>query len=189
MCECGCGADAGVYSATQDGHRKGEPKRFISGHNDTGGRPPEPLEARYAVKDCGYKTPCWVWQRTIGRKGYGTIWDPGRQKLARAHRFFYERFIGPIPTGLQLDHLCRIRACVNPAHLEPVTQPTNQQRGMNAKLTREQANEIRRRGLRDADGRRQGRRSGESLNALAREFGVSWPVVKGIVSGQLWPSQ
>lgn len=49
-------------------------------------------------------------------------------RLVRAHRFSYERAVGPIPAGLQIDHLCRVRACVNPAHLEPVTCGENVRR-------------------------------------------------------------
>ena len=49
--------------------------------------------------------------------------------MAGAHRVAYELLIGPIPAGLELDHLCRNRLCVNPAHLEPVTRQTNQHRG------------------------------------------------------------
>lgn len=70
---------------------------------------------------------CVPWTRAIGADGYGRQWD-GRQ-MALAHRLVYEREVGPIPEGLQIDHLCRNRACVNPAHLEPVTQRVNILRG------------------------------------------------------------
>ncbi|MFK5284023.1 HNH endonuclease signature motif containing protein, partial [Lacticaseibacillus paracasei] len=50
-------------------------------------------------------------------------------KSQKAHRFMYERLVGPIPAGMQLDHLCRVRPCCNPAHLEPVTQRENIARG------------------------------------------------------------
>lgn len=74
-----------------------------------------------AVVDSG----CWIWtsQRTVA--GYGCFHD-GRN--IRAHRWAYEHFIGPIPAGLHLDHLCGNPACVCPEHLEPVTHKENMRR-------------------------------------------------------------
>ena len=69
---------------------------------------------------------CWEW--TGARvAGYGEFWLDGR--VQRAHRVAYEALVGPIPDGLQIDHLCRVRSCVNPAHLEPVTLAENVRRG------------------------------------------------------------
>lgn len=70
---------------------------------------------------------CWEWQAARNAGGYGTFGMGGRNWLA--HRAAYELFVGPIPAGLTLDHLCRFRACVNPAHLEPVTGRENTLRG------------------------------------------------------------
>ena len=69
---------------------------------------------------------CWVWQGTRFQSGYGAFQLDGR--LQRAHRLAYETLVGRIPDGLQLDHLCRNRPCVNPGHLEPVTPRTNVRR-------------------------------------------------------------
>lgn len=66
--------------------------------------------------------------RTISRKGYGRVWDSVRQTLGQAHRVVYEQEIGPIPEGLQLDHLCEQHACVNPGHLRPVTDGEHRER-------------------------------------------------------------
>lgn len=70
---------------------------------------------------------CWIWTGTTS-DGYGRF-APVHSQSALAHRFAYELVIGPIPEGLELDHLCRVRNCVNPAHLEPVTSRENILRG------------------------------------------------------------
>lgn len=69
-----------------------------------------------------FTSACWNWTGAIQSKGYGSF---GR-KLS--HRWAYERFVGPIPDGMQLDHTCRNTRCVNPAHLEPVSNLENQRR-------------------------------------------------------------
>lgn len=73
--------------------------------------------------------PCWVWLSGKSDSGYGTFWVGGRGgRKVQAHRFAYELTVGPIPDGLQIDHLCKTRDCVNPAHLEPVTPAVNNER-------------------------------------------------------------
>jgi hypothetical protein len=71
---------------------------------------------------------CWVWKRRPNDKGYGRTWIKGVQTYV--HRYMYEQLVGKIPTGLELDHLCRNRACANPSHLEPVTHSINVSRGL-----------------------------------------------------------
>lgn len=69
---------------------------------------------------------CWLWTGSLG-SGYGRIFVDG--KTEPAHRITYEHFVGPVPDGLELDHLCRNTRCVNPSHLEPVTHAENIRRG------------------------------------------------------------
>lgn len=71
---------------------------------------------------------CWVWTANINDGGYG-MFNPGSKRTEVAHRWAYRHMVGPIPRGLQLDHLCRNRACVNPGHLDPVTGRINVLRG------------------------------------------------------------
>lgn len=72
---------------------------------------------------------CWLWTGTWGTGGYGDFRPTRSKRMERAHRTAYRLLRGPIPEGLQLDHLCRVRCCVNPAHLEPVTSAENIRRG------------------------------------------------------------
>jgi len=70
---------------------------------------------------------CWIWLAATSQKGYGQFKLNGR--MHAAHRVSYELYRGRIPEGLGLDHLCRVRCCVNPDHLEPVTDKVNCHRG------------------------------------------------------------
>lgn len=77
---------------------------------------------------------CWTWTGTHSAAGYGTFVRDGRRQCY-AHRYSYELHCGPIPADLQIDHLCRNRGCLNPAHLEAVTQQENIRRGERANRT------------------------------------------------------
>lgn len=73
---------------------------------------------------------CWNYP-TLNEGGYGVIGMGGRgAPTRRTHRLTYESFVGTIPDGTEIDHLCRNRACCNPAHLEPVNRSTNVRRGL-----------------------------------------------------------
>lgn len=71
---------------------------------------------------------CWEWMAGACSSGYGTFSTDGKE--IGAHRWAYEHLVGPIPDSLHIDHLCRNRRCVNPDHLEPVTQMENVRRGL-----------------------------------------------------------
>lgn len=89
-----------------------------------------------------------------------------------AHRLAYERAKGPIALGAQIDHLCRVRECVNPDHLEVVTQTENVRRGNSAKLTIEEVRAI--------------RASDEKHQVLAERYGVCQSHISRIRSGKSW---
>lgn len=74
------------------------------------------------------KVACWTWMRGTSH-GYGEAFIQGRG-LVLAHRYAYEKAIGPIPENKCIDHLCRNKACINPAHLEIVTRGENVLRGV-----------------------------------------------------------
>ena len=82
-------------------------------------------------------TGCWLWTGATTPGGYGRLTVgsqiDGTRRQVRAHRRSYERLVGPIPDGLDLDHLCRTPGCVNPEHLEPVTRRENIRRGYEAR--------------------------------------------------------
>lgn len=102
-----------------------------------------PLAIRFWAK-VDYWDPdhCWLWIGARTGSGYGALHEgaPSEHQLS-AHRVSYELLVGPIPAGLTIDHLCRVKACVNPKHLEPVTQRENTMRNgsvvaLNAQKTR-----------------------------------------------------
>lgn len=83
-----------------------------------------PVLDRFMKKVTVCESGCWLWGGVVTRGGYGMFWPD--ETGTPAHRWSYEHHVGLIPQGLQIDHLCRVRRCVNPAHLEPVTAKENQ---------------------------------------------------------------
>lgn len=92
--------------------------------NPNGPLPISPLN-RYDIDNNG----CWIWNGAIHKSGYGQIKWEGKSTVA--HRVIYTIFKGEIPKGLVIDHLCNIKKCVNPEHLEAVTYAENTQRAWN----------------------------------------------------------
>ena len=82
-----------------------------------------------------FDSGCWLWRGKLKASGYGLAHFRRWPRIA--HRCVYQILVGEIPAGLELDHLCRVRNCVNPAHLEPVTRKENARRGNVGKLERE----------------------------------------------------
>jgi hypothetical protein len=116
LCECGCGQPAPIasYSNAKRGWTIGQPKRFIAGHFSR--CPATGTAADYAVDDNG----CWLWLHGLDPNGYGRMSLDRRHVMA--HRWVWERERGPLQAGVHLHHRCRTPRCVNPAHLQPLTQ-------------------------------------------------------------------
>lgn len=92
---------------------------------------------RFKKKISILENGCWNWNASKIKNGYGEFWN-GEIKML-AHRWSYEYYVGVIPDGLEIDHLCRNRACVNFKHLEPVTRSENGKRGLTGFHRREEA--------------------------------------------------
>lgn len=88
-------------------------------------------ERFWSKVDGGDVDTCWTWTGARLTNGYGSFITAWPSKTV-AHRWAYEQLVADVPAGLDLDHLCRNRACVNPWHLEPVTRKVNLARGIHA---------------------------------------------------------
>lgn len=93
------------------------------------GRTAEPLDQRI-LKMTDRSGECWLWLGSLSRQGYGRI--TVNKHYTSAHRISYETFVGSVPSGLEIDHLCRVRHCVNPKHLEAVSHTVNMRRSIEA---------------------------------------------------------
>jgi hypothetical protein len=165
LCQCGCGESVqrSLHTDSKKGTVRGEFVRFLTGHHSR----ISPLE--YIEEDRGYDTPCHIWQRAINKR-----WGYGITEGRRAHVVAWEAVNGPVPDGMDLDHLCRVRACRNPEHLEPVIRAVNIQRGDKAKLTPEIVREIRARAQK------------RNLSVLAVEYGVHPSTIRAVAHRRTW---
>jgi hypothetical protein len=174
MCQCGCGDEApkATYTHTTHGYVIDEPVLFINGHSWSGKARNEGPEF---IED---ENGCHIWQgacvysgkerHPYGRKTY-------RGKKIMAHRFYWEKEHGPIPEGLEIDHLCKQTLCVNVLHLDVVDHVKNVRRGNHTKLTSDDVMCIRKlieRGI--------------SNRAIARMYHCTEGAIRGISSGRSW---
>jgi hypothetical protein len=147
-CPCGCGNPNAGYLR---GHQNRKVKYYVD-------------------KDSG----CWIWTANLNSGGYGQLSFKGRRAQS-AHRVMYEQLRGPIPEGLDLDHICRRRNCVNPDHLRPVTRAENIRAGIKPRLDPNSVREIRR-----------AHQAGVTGRAIARDIGVSSTTVRSIIHYRTW---
>ena len=129
-------------------------------------------DPRVSVEDRGFATPCWIWEQCRSAAGYGRTWTVERGNLF-AHRLSYEQNVGPIDEGLDIDHLCRVKSCVNPDHLEAVSRSINlRRRPKCAALSVEDVVAI--------------RASDESGVRLAKRFGVTRTTISHVRTRRTW---
>lgn len=164
VCACGCGQPTLLarFSTAAKGMIVGHPLRYIAGHVGLKHTPEYVTDAR----------GCWVWQWAKDANGYGKKRHDGHMRMA--HRVYYELRHGPIPDDLPLDHLCRNPSCVNPDHLEPVTNAENLRRGTRTKLSHARVAEIK--SLARTVSRRE----------LAERYGVDKSTICRILNGKAW---
>lgn len=177
ICRCGCGGKTKIATktSTRNGWVKGEPLAYLRGHAAWKDHGPRWIEGPIPVDrpDLG---PCWIWQRGLNNQGYpvGSFARYGKPQTELAHRVLFEMNVGPIPEGMELDHLCFTPACVRwkaapgapSGHLEVVTPAENlsRRRRSNQKLYNPQlahALVLRAKGMR--------------WRAIADELGVTHP--------------
>ncbi len=118
LCECGCGELPNT--------RRGKPLRFLRGHQFRNAKRTTVSEHERFLRCVRYAGECLVWTGGKTYGGYGVFWFNG--KCGLAHRYSYEKSKGQIPEGLQIDHICNNRSCVNPDHLRAISSAENNAR-------------------------------------------------------------
>ena len=197
FCHCGCGEKTNLARTTdpKKGWVRHQPIKYVAGHNAR----KSPVE--YVIDP---ETGCWVWQRYVSSNGYGRMRIGDR--LHSAHRVFYSRARGPIPEGLQLDHICRNRKCVNPDHLFLGTVKDNSddmiakeraawQKDHSAHVRAYKAATIRRNPNGSANSRlttaqvveiKKRLAAGEKQSAISADYGVCKTAITHINTGRRW---
>jgi hypothetical protein len=155
FCKCRCGGRTRFVN--------GKFNAFIVGH---GNRKP----TRYIEEDRGWHTPCWICQFARNPNGYAYCWNG--TKVAPAHRVEYERHRGAIPPKQTVDHLCEVKECVNPDHLEVVSLEENLRRAGMCRLTEADVRAI--------------RASKEHQHVLGKRFNVCQGHISRIKGRKAW---
>lgn len=170
-CKCGCGGMAPMAKRSRPylGHIEGQPVPYILGHNTKWSEEKFWMGMRL-VPSGVLDSFCWEWQGGVSIQGYGECCRIAGEK--KAHRVAYVLLKGEIPKGMQVDHLCRNRLCMNPNHLEAVSAATNSRRSSMTKLTSTQAEVI--------------RVSLAGPKVLGQFFGVSPQTVCNVRAGRSW---
>lgn len=160
-CRCGCGG------ATNSGKKKGSIRAYRNGHASR--------HMKSIHVDSG--TRCWIWVKGLHSNGYGysLVTTDGRRTRKQAHRMVWEWVNGEIPKDLELDHLCRNRACVNPEHLRLVTRAENTQCGLAAKLNPDKVRHI-----------RELHSQGLSERKVAKAVGATRAAARAVIVGHTW---
>lgn len=164
-----------LRKATGAPPRLSKPKKVFSAWKL--GSPGRPKRGRistsdYLIEDRGFSSKCWIWKgRNPASSEYGKIRLPDGRP-GQAHIASYEQFVGPIADDLHLDHLCQVKRCINPQHLEPITPGDNVRRGGQAKLNWEIVHAI--------------RASDEPNGVLAKRYGVHTESIRFVRIGRTW---
>ena len=157
-CACGCGRKVD-YKQPRTGYlRNHQPSRI------------NPLNERVTAKIRKVAHGCWEWTGSKNSQGYGNI-KVGDRTLP-AHRIVFEMYGNALEVGMDIDHLCRNKGCVNPKHLELVTRSENVRRGKSTKLNKTKVLQI--------------RASKESSRKICKKFNVCAATIRHIRLGLIW---
>ena len=170
LCECGCGLPAPIakYNDAPRHRVKGKSLRFVQGHHACR----RPFSKQPYIIDP--ETGCWIWQRAKAWGGYGRFRVNGQ--VVGAHVYYYEQKYGPVPDGMELDHVvCDTPACCNPDHVRPTSHAMNIRRATSP-LTAAVVRDMRRLWAEGSVTHRQ----------LATAYGIHINTVRGILSGKRW---
>lgn len=168
-CRCGCGGRPKVsqYGAKARGIVRGKPFPYLRGH----------ANRIYQAVRVDLSTKCWIWLKNIKPDTkYGQSASLGASgRKVNAHKLVWEYTFGPTPDRCDMDHLCRVPACVNPVHLEPVTHVENIRRGKHVRLNKKIVGDMRIMWMR-----------GVMQKDIAAHFGVSISCTRGVIVGRTW---